>query len=104
MVQPQQLLACSRYQQADEVKQIEFHNSKASAVMGDLSAEETMAVATWFMAKTGAAPFRASPSIEKWLAGPSAVELLRPPQKRGTGLSGWQRAQAGALCPCDHGD
>lgn len=81
MVQPQQLLACSRYQQADEVKQIEFHNSKASAVMGDLSAEETMAVATWFMAKTGAAPFRASPSIEKWLAGPSAVELLRPPKK-----------------------
>eukprot|EP00434_Breviolum_minutum_P041387 symbB.v1.2.036815.t2/scaffold5285.1/size28895/2 len=63
------------------VKQIEFHNSKASAVMGDLSAEETMAVATWFMAKTGAAPFRASPSIEKWLAGPSAVELLRPPKK-----------------------
>ena len=37
------------------------------------------------MLQTGAAPFRAFENVSTWLAGPSAVELLRPPKVHG----GW---------------
>lgn len=50
-------------------------------VLGELTVQEVQAVSTWFMQKTGAAPCRLNASVQTWLAGPSAVELLRPPKK-----------------------
>lgn len=38
------------------------------------------AISSWFMAQTGSAACRHSPNVTSWLAGPSAVELLRPPK------------------------
>lgn len=37
-------------------------------------------ISAWFMLQTGAAPCRAFENVSTWLAGPSAVELLRPPK------------------------
>ena len=60
---------------------VRFYSSRASETLGELSVAEVQAVSSWFMAKTSAAGARSEPSVEKWLAGPSAVELLRPPKK-----------------------
>jgi len=57
---------------------LKFESSRAEEVMGDLSAIETKAVADWFIAKTGASGVRNGSASCVWLAGPSAVELLRP--------------------------
>ena len=46
-------------------------------------------ISAWFMLRTGAAPFRAFENVSTWLAGPSAVELLRPPKVHGGRSGGW---------------
>ncbi|CAJ1379659.1 unnamed protein product, partial [Effrenium voratum] len=60
---------------------VHFFPSRAAEVLGELSASEVQAVARFVMAKTGAQPCRSAPEVETWLAGPSAVELLRPKKK-----------------------
>ncbi|CAK9013888.1 Hypothetical protein SCF082_LOCUS12118 [Durusdinium trenchii] len=63
-----------------EAVAVRFFPSRASEVLGELSASEVEAVAGWFMQRTGTQPCRADPSIDQWLTGPSSVELLRPPK------------------------
>ena len=80
VVHPGSLPSCNRYgrNQSDPVR---FYSSRASEALGELSLAEVQGVSSWFMAHTGAKPARSDPSVEKWLAGPSAVELLRPAKK-----------------------
>ena len=79
-VHAESLPACNRYGR-NKTDPVRFYSSRASETLGELSLAEVRAVSSWFMAKTGAAGARSEPSVEKWLAGPSAVELLRPPKK-----------------------
>jgi len=62
---------------------IRFSPSRASEVLGELSAAELHAVSLWFMEKTGTASSQCAADAQvkkKWLSGPSAVELIRPPK------------------------
>lgn len=59
---------------------VRFFPSRASEVLGELSVKEVQEISAWFMLQTGAAPCRAFENVSTWLAGPSAVELLRPPK------------------------
>eukprot|EP00928_Gymnodinium_smaydae_P031478 TRINITY_DN23089_c0_g1_i1.p1 TRINITY_DN23089_c0_g1~~TRINITY_DN23089_c0_g1_i1.p1 ORF type:complete len:776 (-),score=98.57 TRINITY_DN23089_c0_g1_i1:174-2501(-) len=61
---------------------LSFYPSRASEVLGELSVNEVRKISSWFCKRTGAAPYRSEPSVKKWLAGPSAVELLRPPKSQ----------------------
>eukprot|EP00437_Effrenium_voratum_P006675 CAMPEP_0181435656 /NCGR_PEP_ID=MMETSP1110-20121109/20446_1 /TAXON_ID=174948 /ORGANISM="Symbiodinium sp., Strain CCMP421" /LENGTH=784 /DNA_ID=CAMNT_0023559199 /DNA_START=43 /DNA_END=2397 /DNA_ORIENTATION=+ len=80
-VQPTTLLSCNNRYGHNQSSPIRFYSSRASEALGELSQAEVKAVSSWFMNKTGAAGSRSDPSIEQWLAGPSAVELLRPKKK-----------------------
>jgi len=57
-----------------------FAHTKAAETLGELSSEEVRAVASWFAERTGAAGARNASPTCVWLAGPSAIELLRPPK------------------------
>lgn len=78
---PTTLLSCNNRYGHNQSSPIRFFSSRASEALGELSQAEVKAVSSWFMNKTGAAGCRSDPSIEQWLAGPSAVELLRPKKK-----------------------
>mmetsp|Transcript_19298 Transcript_19298/g.35368 ORF Transcript_19298/g.35368 Transcript_19298/m.35368 type:complete len:787 (-) Transcript_19298:190-2550(-) len=68
---------------ASSTKSIQFSYSRASEVLGELSVAELQAVSSWFMQKTGTASSQCAADAQikkKWLSGPSAVELLRPPK------------------------
>ena len=88
-VQPANLPACNRYGR-NQTEPVRFYSSRASEALGELTVAEVLAVSSWFMAKTGTSGCRSDPSVEKWLAGPSAVELLRPPKAATLAfLDGW---------------
>lgn len=75
-----EMMATPKSSYGDRQSTVRFGRSKASEVLGELSVKEVQAISSWFMAQTGSAACRHSPNVTAWLAGPSAVELLRPPK------------------------
>eukprot|EP00931_Biecheleriopsis_adriatica_P088283 TRINITY_DN62642_c0_g1_i1.p1 TRINITY_DN62642_c0_g1~~TRINITY_DN62642_c0_g1_i1.p1 ORF type:complete len:762 (-),score=88.25 TRINITY_DN62642_c0_g1_i1:169-2454(-) len=59
---------------------LKFHATKAEEVLGELSAQEIQAAASWFLSRRGGSPSRNASEQCLWLAGPSAVELAYPPK------------------------
>mmetsp|Transcript_61826 Transcript_61826/g.109793 ORF Transcript_61826/g.109793 Transcript_61826/m.109793 type:complete len:750 (-) Transcript_61826:290-2539(-) len=57
-----------------------FAASKAEAVLGELTAKEIRSTADWFLNRTQGSGVRNGSADCIWLAGPSGVELLRPPK------------------------
>jgi len=75
-----EMMSIPKSSYGDRQSTVRFGRSKASEVLGELSVKEVQAISSWFMAQTGSAACRHSPNVTSWLAGPSAVELLRPPK------------------------
>lgn len=65
---------------ADRGLGLTFEATRAAETLGELSDEEIRAVAAWVTTKTGAWPYLNESASCKWLAGPSAIELFRPPK------------------------
>jgi hypothetical protein len=59
---------------------IHFHSYHSCHVFLVILYQSLQEISAWFMLQTGAAPCRAFENVSTWLAGPSAVELLRPPK------------------------